>query len=306
MKLTNRTLVLLALLAALSGCGKDRTIEQADAQKNIDDQAETDRVAGVYTGTLFAKSGGKPMGSLTIELSADTRVEGGAQSSVVSAQATLETSDRSGRSSETIHFADGRYDLVNHSFRINTTVGFTRSQSATLSIAGTVNDGVLKGKIEVPNYADFGGTYRLVKDAPAADVAAGPGALDRARGTRATNYRGRATTDQDATLEARFIYTPSTRNADQRFFDRFFPLRSGNVSVSLGDADSPVVVAFPDAIWDTRRGTLTGTSDGNLPGQTPYSITLNCQETGDARTPGWNCDWNGTRRMRMKVTGSAR
>lgn len=306
MNRTNRSLFLLALFAALAGCGKDRTIDEFNGQKNSDDQAETDRVAGTYTGTLYAKKDGKPMGALTVDFSADTRVEGGDQSSVVSAQVTLETNDKSGRTSETIHLADGRYDLVNHSFRINTTVGFTRLQSATLTIAGTVNDGVMKGKIEVPNYVDFGGTYRLVKDAPVADVAAGPSTLDRARGTRATNYRGRASTDQNATLDARFIYTPSTRNADQRFFDRFFPLRSGNVTVSLGDESSPVVVAFPDALWDTRRGTLTGVAGGNVPGQTPYSITLNCQETGDFRNPGWDCGWNGTRKMRMKVTGSVR
>jgi hypothetical protein len=300
-----KTLFSLLVLLTFTACGKDRTPDQYDADKNASDQAQTDLVNGTYVGVLYAKADGKPIGALSVELAADTRIENREQSSVIGAQLTL----NDGKSEETIHLADGRYDLVNGGFRIEAAVSNPSLFDVQLALAGSIQGDEMVGKLEAKDYPTYGGTFRLRKNAAVPTVDVPIRAIDRGRSANRSDFRGTATIDHRDHAPAHFIYTPNTRNADQRFLDHFYPVRAGNVTIGLYDDDqggSAVTLAFPNSRWDTRARTLTGVSDGQVPGQSPYSITLNCRETGGDRNPGWNCDWTGSRKISIVVTGKSR
>lgn len=285
MKLNLSALVLLALL---TGCGRDTTADEHDAEKNRSDQAQTEAVQGTYTGVLISSADGKPMSPLTLELSADTRIQSGKQTSVVSAQVTL--SDGSADSEITLHLADGPYDLVNGNFRIESVVEDGRS-GTTIALVGTVVGNQIVGRLEAKSYAAYGGTFTLTKDAELPKGSPQVRSLDRGRNLSGSQFRGTARNDLGDSLAVRMIYLPTNRNLDQKFLDQIYPIHSGKVTIYLGQYD-PRPVNFPRIDRDLRGRVMSGISgDG--------TISLNCTEALTKKSIGWNCIWTGTREIKF-------
>lgn len=287
--------VVIAGLLGLMGCGKDISPDAFKAQKKRIDQGQTDQVAGTYSGILSAARGSQPMGALSIELHSDTQMDNGEQLNTVSAQLTL----IDGTSEKTIRVSDGHYNLVDGNFRIETVVAHSATSTVTLALAGTIRGNLMVGKLEAVGFPAYGGSFELTKNGEIPEVNPPQRTVDRGPGTKILTYAGKATNDRAEVMTTKFTYIPALRNSDQKFLDRFYPIRSGNLSVSF--ENDIITILFPNALWDIRTGTLSAVSTSDQNGRTDFSASLNCIATTEVKTPGWQCDWTGKRRMTLEL-----
>ncbi|MBS1961219.1 MAG: hypothetical protein JST04_03305 [Bdellovibrionales bacterium] len=296
----------LALLGglALSGCGKDRTVDQYFAQKENEKQRQTSQsIEGTFEGTLLSKMNGKPMGALSVEIYGDTNIPDGSvqTKNVIAANITLSTK----AFSRTINATNGFYNIYSHAYQLdfaieNGQVDATgKPRAIKFRFAGKLDPvtKVMDGTIQCVDYAKYGGRYRLTRGANSPQLEDTRIPTERAEATLGKIYSVTQEvlgTEQRVTMK----FAEPTATPEGEFLELFYPVRFVTVSVTLTETkygEDIMTIPFTNAEWDMDSRTLNGAMSGaaGSGGTQPYHFTLQCTESGSAKVPAWDCHWSG-------------
>ena len=300
-KKTLKMWVLLGLVGALAGCGKDRTVDDYNAQKQNQEQQQSQKeIGGTFNGVLVSTVNGEAMGSLSIKVSSDTLIQDTGARSTIAAEIVLTTK----KSSQRISVPTGYYNIYTHAYQLDFSVGNVfevdpagKTVMANFRVKGKIDPvtGIMDGTIAVVDRAKYGGKFRLTKDGNAPELEDTHLPTERADAALGKTYRARpkvmGTPDM---LTLRF--SSSAKSEEGEFMDLFYPVRYLDISAVLSETyygDELLRTKFLNCEWDLQSKTLTGDVVDNT-GSRPAHYSIQCRESGTAKRPAWKCSWSGT------------
>lgn len=314
MKGTRMNLVSLMLVSglaatAITGCARDRTVDEWRRSQVDQEVSQIKAVEGVYGGSLTRERAGA-LGQIELWLEADTRVSdskdrpGAEQQAVIRGRIQIVTD-----ALRVLSFENGSFDSSTGSFKATAPVTDRAGSPTTLKITGVVQGDRISGRLEAERFADAGLAFRLVrgvradlgrisKDGKPSSPSTSD-AVKRYAGT-ATWANGRESHDVDLQLVTRWA------GSDQDFLEILLPVKTVDATVLVyfkgrpqneSDRESgrhePDSALFPNSSIDSRIGTLVGRTSGAASGTDRYTLTLKCIEARHpgSSLPGWDCEY---------------
>jgi hypothetical protein len=286
-------MVMVGVLACLSGCAKDRNIDDYHRDQVEQEISEMNGVSGVYRGT-FTGQDGTVIGGLAVNVSPDRSSVANQNGPISGQSAVLQVSVSLSGGSETkyLTFNGSSYDHAAMQFAGEATV----ANRGNAEIQGTFNGNTLTGTLKDGDFPDRGGSFTVVKDAAMPSFA---GRQVRAATEDAFLYqtfsgmgkfRKPGKNPNDDFLTIRIMHQVSV--AEQDLMDIITPYRYVDVSVyhivTEPDGSShPTGGTFSNAIWSVRDGTLRGSyTAAATQNMAAVETTLYCNQAG----PGWSCE----------------
>ena len=281
------------LVAALSGCARDRTVYDYDRDQVEAEEAAMNSVAGTYRGSYVSSVDGSMIGALTIDVEPDRQIGASGSGPVATQQAVLKiTVTMEGTPTKVLTFNNGAYDHSALQFKSTATV----TNRGNAEIAGTFQGSNMVGTLEADGYPTRGGSFQLTKDAALPSLVLAKtraGAEDQFLFNTFTaigNFTiGNSPNPEDNRVFLQVMHQVSVD--DQNLMDVITPYRYVDVGVffNIKQTDNSyrqVGGVFSNSTWDIGAGTLMGTL--NTPGGqglAPGELKLQCTQT----TNGWDC-----------------
>lgn len=278
------------ILYGLVGCG-DKNTDDYNKQKVLQEIAKLQTVVGTYRGPLVRKTGKAELGTLTIELEADTRITLGANQTNPSRQAVLKGALVIENDTKTLlSFSDGFLD--SNSKELQATIPLVRrnSDAVTIQLFGMVSDNGMTGTIRAREFSEFSAEFTLTKiesqkinpmvtsDNPETQPQGPPAQLWTATYPSTKSTTGWRSVD--------LIIFPHQATNEEEFINIFVPVKLVDAAINFNDM---VQVPFANSEWDLRTGKLHGETKGGS-GADEHDLALDCIAF---RIPdnqfGWNC-----------------
>jgi hypothetical protein len=300
------SMLMVSVASTLVGCAKDMDPDDYRQQEVQDEQTKIQAVAGTYRGALV--SNGATVGgftftfgpSLTVASSSDDIAE---QQVVMSGSMTITTQNQDAK---ILNFSNGSFYDVTQSFSITIPVSTITSTSATpttqsaavVQVNGTFNnDGTLSGSVQANNYPNTTATFSLSKDGvlPATSSLSSNdqyvmSELPSFQYTGTANVTSGMFVGTNKTAQMTIVNADSTR-PDLAFYDFFLPIKAVSATISFGSDGSLADLIVPNAEWDLREGTLTGSTVSSTEGDSSYSSNFQCTAGQGAAGQTWTCSY---------------
>lgn len=305
MKTKSLMMAVGVVLVVLSGCARDRTIEdyRDDQVKQV--EAQVAAVGGDYRGMYVSRADGTPIGGLTIHVEPDRSSFGASNAPEAEQQAVLKLTAMLDDGTKVVNmtFNGGAFDPGAQQFAASNTV----TNRGTAELTGTFNGDTLTGVLEAEGYPDRGGTFTLSRNAPATSV--------KQMRTRAAienqflfnSFSGQANfqsnpmnsngapSNSGAPDTVNMVILKQTSVQDQDFMDIITPYRYVDISVyqtwkdDLGNIQDEGVI-FQSSVWDIRAHTLAGIYSSSATNvQQGTELKLSCNQITSGSQTGWSC-----------------
>ncbi|MBI2519174.1 MAG: hypothetical protein HYV97_02105 [Bdellovibrio sp.] len=295
------TSLFLTLMIVTCSCAKDRTVESWQNERVAEKLAQISAISGTYNGNLISEKNGTDMGSMTVKLSSDVRIQdnsdrtGTALSPALRAIVSLNGNERS-----SITFQGGFYNSESSFFKIITAVPTLNGGTQKMEISGSVHGDTIEGEIAALDYPDYGGKFNLARDGnvnqgPATTFANKIEYFVMTRQLKVTDGQGNVKIE---TSKVKLAIDSSFITSEETFLGLFSPIRSPLVTITFWSGDSmgrEVTMSMPETFYDDRIASLRGKTSFQDSGDT-FTTTLDCLRQAEARVNGWNC----------RITNSAR
>ena len=313
MGMTKR-LLLISVLVFL-GCAKDRTLDDYNREKALDDLAQFQAAEGRYSGTITLKDG-SIIGGLELVITARLSSQGsstapGTQQGGNNDAATLLTE---------LHFSDPRFyaslpsqngffdpdsGVYQTQFMIqelNASTGAVQ-QTDVLSITGNIGGGHVKGSLLGVGYQQNAGYFDLVINGP--DIQdlgklGKPTAANSSEGKTLIYKSNQRSDPGDPPIQLTAYYPVVT--AVDHLVHIFLPDTNQTLEVDV-QFSPDVDVPFPSASWDVTSGTLTANNNTVSQPGTPWVPQLRCSNFYFAQTNSkFTCDYWSNRTSVQHIT----
>lgn len=274
----------VSFVIALTGCSKDKTLDEWKRERTAEEVAKIEAVSGSYSGTLT------PTGErMLVELRAGTRITSAVAGASADRQGTLQGRVLiEGDQLTLLTFDQGFYDVDAHDFKIEIPVTQRNGTQVVVELTGNATGGELNGRIEARGFSELAQSFRLSR----ADAATATSMASRARGastsggtpalpTKLLNYTGSVKNSRGELFSAELVIMSPRTTTEQLFLDHFTPVEWIDLTFSVEGA--PVLIS--NAQWDHRRGIVSGErSTANA--TEPTSMIVECAESQALATDG--------------------
>jgi len=282
---------LAASLLLVSGCGKDKTLDQYHQEKVTADLSRLQAISGQYRGTIVNQRDNSSMGNLEIDLTASlvptNSTNGTTNSSLAVLQGglTLINAFQSTAALQSAqYYSDDNSDHGTFSGTI--VIPTAKSGNATLSISGTIAGNTITGIITPSDRSGPSGTFTATKGAPFphnGQPQTNPGSTD---GTLVyvgsykdticdgRNHDSNLCRGNNGIVNVRMGVNLTAPTVAETFLNNFVDQKTVGVQLSFGDQ---AIASLPNAELDQKVGTLR--FKDFIQGSISSLVTLMCQTT---------------------------
>lgn len=276
----------------LSACAKDQTQDEYNRQKQSEEYAKIQAIAGVYVGKMDSVDRTQKL-DVALELKAGTRIStsagtsGTVQAATVQGRITILNDQMA-----SVSFDQGFFDTDTLELRAALEIVDRAGVKSTVELAGKIEGDTFSGSIENQSYAETKRGLSLSRNAGESERAAvariSQGVSGRSK-TLTVTYSGvlknHTLNDKEEDGSLVLIYPVAT--AEQLFLEEFSPVRvvEATLNTATGLA-SGTSLFFPSSKVDGRRGVLYGLRQQQT-GAVLAGVYLSCTQLSN----GWNCEY---------------
>ena len=296
--------MLAVCLIIVPSCAKDRTLQEYRDEKVAQELAKIKAVAGGYSGVLYSRKTGGPLGPVYVDIEPDTTIGNSTDNLYQEQHVGIKSVVTFiGQGMGLLSF-NGAYDSTNTSFKLVTTLKTRRGTPQEMELAGAFGNDQLTGEIEATGYPTEAGYFTLVRGS-AENIQPGPGAEgSQGEDPPVQVFEGNSQPVEDTSTDLKLVVITHQIGSDQAFLDNFLPVKT--VDLTLNFAGGLAQVFFKNAVWDLQRGILEGQSQGSSNPSEPgggsnYELDLSCHQRAvilkdNTKAMGWFCQYVSDRR----------
>ncbi len=301
MKMAIPACLVSALFLFAVGCAKDRTAESWQNEKVSEKLSQISAISGSYSGNLVSEKNGTSLGSMTLQLSPDVRIQDNSDRTGTSlSPAVRATVTFNGDARASVSFQGGFYNSDTNYFKLITTIALDSGGTQKMEISGTTTGDTIEGEMAALDFPDHGGKFTLSRGATVDSTMATTFAnrieyFMHTRQVRMTDSHGNV---QVETSKVKMSIDSSYTTAEETFLGMFSPLRRSLVTLTFWSGDSlgrEIPISFNETVYDDRTDSLKGKTIFNDGGE-KYTTSLECLREKRVEVNGWNCRiWNDAR-----------
>ena len=243
----------------LIGCAKDKTIDDYNRQKLLEDVAAYQVIKGDYTGYLISSINNQPAGALHIGLQVRPPTSGGSDKSgsgvpVILTQMDFLNDNQMSVSSPTSYY-DPERGLLQVEFEISRAADSAIKER--ISLTSQVRGGRLTGSVQALGYSSYGGTFDLVRGGKDLKdlIRSLPSKPTTGTAIQVTSFSGTTTFKNKVVKPVKIVVLQPRINAQEDFLNLLIPVKSVQVSLNY---DISAQINNPTSNWDQRTGSLNG------------------------------------------------
>ena len=282
--------------AMLTGCAKDQTVDQFQADQVKQQLGKIQAVSGIYAGSLVSVKDGSTLGPLSIDLEPETTIEensahtGTQQVATIRGQVTFNGDTRAA-----VAFEQGYYSSDSGYFKSQIPVQLDSGGTGELEISGTISGNTFTGQIGAQDYPNLGGNFTLTLGAASASQSLSSGTSGNPTNSVQVYIGSRQVQSKDTidptkldTISETVTMTvdSSYNTPEENFLNLFVPTRS--TQVTFGYMNNQIPLLFNNAKFDDRIGNLSGDTTLTDGGDT-FIDHMDCRQATQSGKNGWNC-----------------
>jgi hypothetical protein len=269
---------------ALVSCAKDKTTDEYQREKAMQNLALYESVAGNYSGVVTSKENGEVLGAMQLDLRADRLVNPPKDSDLAIGTPILAgTVKFLDETVSTLSAPNGFYDPSTGAYQAEILIS-RGGVAEIVTINGSITGATLGGSVQARGTPDMGGRFQLQKNGESIQ-----NLLERARPGWRPDPDGRnkvrsflgATDFSNAGVNraVRAVILQPLTGTPTDILDLISPVKTVQVSFNYS---SSVSVVFNNALFDRRQGLINGETVFALGDGRSVKISTECRISGES------------------------
>jgi len=310
-QMASRGIGLLAVIAVIAGCGKDKTADEYHEQKVQRQVALFQSVSGTYRGALQNAKDGSSMGTIEIDLWPQNTIVSSSDNTTLSSQASLQgrvaifNGIESNAVIQSAYYFSPDYD-TNGVFNGTISVpvsGVSGTTNVQLVVSGSIHGSRFEGTINPTNKVGITGHFTADKNAPLPVDRNAPSKVGGLDSGDILQYSGtfdtplsQASKTSGADVDpvtAKITIRKAGVTVEENFLNNFMLQKT--VSIQVTFSQGPVSIdgiSFNSAEMDLQSGRIIAQS--SYSGDVNALVSLDCVAVtipGVIKNQGWNCTY---------------